>query len=174
MKRSAPLALIVLALALVPAALADDVTAPAQPTAAAAGQTRHAGHVNLKLRLEIVRLRVQIVKLRFRLHCGPNAPAAQERCIEVAQKVEDRLSTFDTNVREKLDELAACTPESSETLCKNGDEKIALLKRIDERVQKALENVQRWLDRQSSGTAAGSALGEAATDLSQAATGANG
>src|SRR5437899_1270607 len=75
MKRFAPLALIVLALAVVPAAFADDgAPAPTTPTTTAATQTQpdrtapaqqNAGRPGVQLRVEILRLRLQIVELRF-------------------------------------------------------------------------------------------------------------
>ena len=59
------------------------------------------------------------------------------------------------------------------------DEKIAVLQKIDTRLQTAIANVQKWLDGQGSTSSAApsssdSSLDQAATDLSQAATGANG
>jgi hypothetical protein len=170
MKRLAPLALIVLALAAVPAAFADDTTPPSQPAAAA--------HVSPRLRLQIVRLRMQVVRLRFQLHCGPNGNAPLDKCVAFAQKVEDRLTTFDGNVQKKLADLKACTTDSTDGTCKNADRKIDLLMKLDERVQKAIANVQSWLDGKGSGSTAApsssdSALDQAAADLGQAA-GSNG
>lgn len=185
MKRFAPLALIVLALALVPAALADDSTPPAQPAAPAAQApvAQSGGHANLRLRLEIMRLRVQLVRLRFRLHCGPNGEAPQDKCVAFAQKVEDRLTRFDGNVQKKISDLQSCTSDSTDPKCKNADKKIALLTKIDQRLQTAIQNVQKWIDGQGAATASpssssssssDSALDQAASNLSQAASGANG
>src|SRR4029077_20576570 len=101
MKRFAPLALVVLALALVPAAFADDSTpVPTQPTTtttAPATTTPPAkqnagGRPGAQLRLEILRLRLQIVQLRFRLHCGQNGNASQASCVAFAQKVVAHLT----------------------------------------------------------------------------------
>jgi hypothetical protein len=167
MKRFAPLALIVLALALVPAALADNTTPSTQPVARS----------NVQLRLEIMRLRVQIVKLRFQLHCGAHGKAPRDRCVAFAQKIEDRLTTFDGNVQKKIADLQACTADSTHATCKNADKKIALLQKIDARVQTAIANVQKWLDGTSNSTTpstSDSSLDQAAANLSQAATGANG
>lgn len=179
MKRFAPLALIVLALALVPAAFADDTAPPAQPAATPATQTAAPGHSNIRLRLEIMRLRVRLVHLRFRLHCGPNGKAPLDKCVAFAQKVEDRLTTFDGNVQKKIDDLKACTSDSTDAKCKNADKKIELLTTIDTRVQKAIQNVQSWIDGKgstTSGTAPGSdsALDQAASNLGQAAAASNG
>jgi hypothetical protein len=170
MKRFAPLALIVLALAVVPAAFADDTTPPSQPAAA--------GHVSPRLRLEIMRLRVQIVRIRFQLHCGPNGKAPLDKCVAFAQKVEDRLTTFDGNVQKKIAELQTCTSDSTDAKCTNAAKKIDVLTKLDARVQKAIANVQSWLDGKGSGSttapsSSDSALDRAANDLSQAA-GSNG
>src|SRR4029079_17450993 len=81
MKRLTTLALIVFALAAVPAALADDAT-PTAPSAPAAPQPRH---VAPGTRLEILRLRMQIVQLRFRLHCSGGRNA--DKCQAFAQRV---------------------------------------------------------------------------------------
>src|SRR5690349_8829 len=99
MKRFAPLALIVLALALIPAAFADDGTTPPSTTTTTTATTQpHAGDkAEVGLRIEILRLRLQIVRLRFRLHCGPHGNAPQDRCVAFAQKVEDRLTKLDGN-----------------------------------------------------------------------------
>jgi hypothetical protein len=165
MKRFAPLALIVLALAIVPAALADDGTpAPAQPTAAPATQPaqQNAGRPGIRMRVEILRLRMQIVQIRFRLHCGQNGNASHEKCVAFAKKVEDRLTKLDGNVQAKLTELKACTPDSTDPKCKNADKKIAALTKADAYLQK----VQDWLDGKSpvtpSSTSSDSALDQAA------------
>jgi hypothetical protein len=171
MKRLTILALLVFALAAVPAAFADDTT-PAQP-AAPAQAAPAAGHANLRLRLEIMRLRVQIVRLRFQLHCGPNGKAPQDKCVAFAQKVEDRLTTFDGNVQKKIDELKACTSDSTDAKCKNADKKIDALTKIDTRVQTAIQNVQNWLNGKTTSTS-DSALDQAASDLGQAAASSNG
>jgi hypothetical protein len=178
MKRFAPLALIVLALAGVPAALADDGTAPApsQPTAAPATTTQapaqqNAGRPGIQMRIEILRLRMQIVQLRFRLHCGQNGNASHERCVAFAQKVVDHLTKLDRNVQGKLAELKACTPDSTDPKCKNADKKIAVLTRVDTHLQNVIQKLQDWLNGQSSGD---SALDQAANNLSQTATGSNG
>jgi len=175
MKRFAPLALIVLALAVVPAAFADDITpAPSQPTAAPATQAparQNAGRPGIQMRIEILRLRMQFVQLRFRLHCGQNGNASHERCVAFAQKVVDHLTKLDGNVQAKLAELKACTPDSTDPKCKNADKKIAVLTRVDTHLQNVIQKLQDWLNGQSSGD---SALDQAASSLGQAAAGANG
>lgn len=188
MKRFAPLALIALALALVPAAFADNsAPVPAQPTAAASTTTptpttgparQNAGRGGTHMRLEILRLRLQIVQLRFRLHCGQNGKASQARCVAFAQKVEDHLMKLDGRVQAKLAELKACTPDSTDPKCRNADKKIELLTRVDTYLQNVIQKVQAWLDGQSSDSSSSStsdsALGQAANGLSQAAAGSNG
>jgi ArsR family metal-binding transcriptional regulator len=181
MKRFAPLALIVLALAVVPAALADDGTpAPAPPaaTTAQAPARQNAGRPGTQLRVEILRLRMQIVQLRFRLHCGQNGNASHERCVAFAQKLVDRLTKLDGKVQAKLTELKACTPDSTDPKCKNADKKIAVLTRVDTHLQNVIQKLQDWLDGKSSGdtspASSDSALDQAASSLGQAATGSNG
>jgi hypothetical protein len=159
MKRFAPLALIVLALACVPAAFADDsIPAPAQPTAAPATQPAQAngGRPGIRMRVEILRLRLRIVELRFRLHCGQNGNASHDKCVTFAQRVEDRLTKLDGNVQAKLTELKACTPDSTDPKCKNADKKIAVLTRVDTYLQNVLQKVQDWLNGKSSDTSSSS------------------
>ncbi len=188
MKRFAPLALIVLALAVVPAAFADDTTpAPTPPTAAPATQPatpatrparQNAGRPGIQMRVEILRLRMQIVQLRFRLHCGPNGNASHERCVAFAQKVVDHLTTLDGKVQAKLAELKACTPDSTDPKCKNADKKIVVLTRVDTHLQNVIQKLQDWLSGKSSSDpsspSSDSALDQAASSLGQAAAGSNG
>jgi hypothetical protein len=191
MKRFAPLALIVFALALVPAAFADDSTpVPTQPTAAApvtqsaatppttAPARQNAGRPGIQMRIEILRLRLQIVQLRFRLHCGQNGKASQARCVAFAQKVEDHLKKLDGKVQAKLAELKACTPDSTDPKCRNADKKIDVLTKVDTYLQNVIRKVQDWLDGKSSDSSSSSssdsALDQAAASLGQAAAGSNG
>ena len=175
MKRFAPLALIVLALAVVPAALADDGTpAPTSPTTTA---QQTAGRSGVQMRVELLRLRLQIVQLRFRRHCGQNGDASHDKCVAVAQKVEDRLTSLDGNVQQKLTELKACTTGSTDPKCKNADKKIVVLTRVDTHLQKVIQAVQDWLDGKtpaaSDPASSDGALDQAAAGLTQAA-GSNG
>ena len=149
MKRFAPLALIVLALAVVPAAFADGGTpAPTTtaPAAAAAQPNAAAGRPGVQLRVEILRLRLQIVRLRFQLHCGRNGNASHDRCAAFAQKVVDRLTKLDGNVQQKIADLKSCTPDSTDRKCKNADKKIAVLTKVDAHLQTVIQNVQNWLN----------------------------
>jgi hypothetical protein len=178
MKRFAPLALIVLALAIVPAAFADDSTpAPAQPTAAPAATQptqQNAGRPGIQTRIEILRLRLRIVELRYRLHCGQNGNASHEKCVAFVQKVEDRLTKLDGNVQAKIAELKACTPDSTDQKCKNADKKIEVLTKVDAYLQDVIQKVQAWLNGTPSSASSDSALDQAASSLSQAAAGSNG
>ena|SRR5438874_2710103 len=167
MKRFAPLALIVLSLAVVPAAFADNGTPQAQ----------NAGRPNAQMRVQILRLRLQIVQLRFRLHCGQNGKASHDECVAFAQKVEDRLTSLDSKVQQKLTELKACTADSTDPKCKNADKKIAVLTRVDTHLQKVIQALQDWLDGKTSTQPPASsddALDQAAAGLSQAAAGSSG
>ena len=78
MKRFTTLALVVFALAAVPAAFADDTAPPTRPadTTATRSSGRAAATGNARMRVELLRLRLEIVNLRFRLHCGPNGKAS--------------------------------------------------------------------------------------------------
>jgi hypothetical protein len=183
MKRFTTLALLVFALAAVPAAFADDTTPPAPPVSTTAPTTtpapttpatqRNAGS-NAGIRLEILRLRMQIVQLRFRLHCGPNGHASPERCKAFVQKLLDRLTKLDATIKAKIDELKACTPASTDPKCRNADKKIAFLTRLDQHVQQAIQRLQNYLDGKStSDPSSDSALDQAAGQLGQAA-GSNG
>ncbi len=188
MKRFAPLALVVLALAVVPAAFADDtIPAPTQPTAAPATQPatpatrpaqQNAGRPGIQMRVEILRLRMQIVQLRFRLHCGQNGNASHERCVAFAQKLVDHLTKLDGKVQAKLAELKACTPDSTDPKCKNADKKITVLTRVDTHLQNVIQKLQDWLNGKSttdsSSPSSDSALDQAASSLGQAAAGSNG
>src|SRR4051795_5685985 len=135
MKRLTTLALIVFALAAVPAALADDTT-PAAPSAPAAARQQH---VAPGIRIDILRLRMQIVQLRFRLHCSDGRNA--EKCRSFAQRVDDRLTKLDGNVQSKLEQLKACTTASADAKCKNADKKIAVLTKVDEHLRKAIQKI---------------------------------
>jgi hypothetical protein len=188
MKRFAPLALIVLSLAVVPAAFADDSNpAPTRPTAAPATQPatpttrpdrQNVGRPGLKLRVEILRLRMQIIQLRVRLHCGQNGNASHERCVAFVQKVVDHLTRLDANVQAKIAELKACTPDSTDPKCKNADRKIEVLTKVDTYLQNVIQKLQDWLNGTSTDSSrsanSDSALDQAATSLSQAAAGSNG
>jgi hypothetical protein len=186
MKRFAPLALIVLALALVPAALADGTTpAPTPPTATQptatpppADQQNAAGHPGVRMRIEILHLRLQIVRLRFRLNCGPNGRASHDKCVAFAQKIVERLTKLDANVQQKIVELHACTPDSTDATCKNADKKIDVLTKLDTRLQNVIQKLQDWLNGKGASTSSDpstdGALDQAAAGLSQAAAGSNG
>src|SRR2546423_10437730 len=92
MKRFAPLALVVLALAAVPAALADDGSTPAPTAPAPAAPTlRRAG---VGTRLEILRLRLRLGQPRFALHCGAGGHGPSDTCAALAQKVELSVHTL--------------------------------------------------------------------------------
>jgi hypothetical protein len=184
MKRFAPLALIVFALAVSPAAFADNGTpapsAPptATPPATTPPATQNAGRPGAQLRIEILRLRLQIVQLRFQLHCSQNGNASHDKCVAFAQKVVDRLTKLDGNVQQKIADLKNCTSGSTDPKCKNADKKIAVLTTIDTRLQSVIQKVQDWLNGTSSSSSTppspDAALDQAAAGLSQAAAGSGG
>jgi chromosome segregation ATPase len=184
MKRFTTLALVVFALAAVPAAFADDTTPPARPadtTATApvkapAQERQNGGKGNARTKVEILRLRMEIAKLRFRLHCGPNGKAPADKCHARAEQMLARLKSIDAKVQAKLAELKACTPDSTDATCKNAARKIAVLTKLDTRLQNAIQKLQDYLDGKSSTPAdpsSDSALDQAANQLGQL-TGSNG
>jgi hypothetical protein len=188
MKRFAPLALIVFALAVVPAAFADDGTpAPSAPPTAAPATlpattppaAQNAGRPSAQMRIEILRLRLQVVQLRFQLHCGQNGNASHDKCVTFAQKVVDRLTKLDGNVQQKIADLKNCTSGSTDPKCKNADKKIAVLTKIDTHLQNVIQKLQDWLNGTSSSStstppSSDAALDQAAAGLGQAAAGSGG
>jgi len=178
-----PLALVVLALAAVPVALADGGTNPpptgTTPTATqgqAPAQDR-AGNA-VRLRLQILRDRLQLVELRFARHCGSGAsgPAQQgvgQQCVQFAQKVEAGLQKLDSKVQAKIQTLQSCTSSSTDPSCKNADKKVALLQQVDTRLQTLIQKVQAWLNGSSSSSSSSTSGGSSTSEsgLDQAAAG---
>ena len=164
MKRFVPVLLAALALAVVPVALADNGgSTTTTPTPAAAGPL--AGHPIARMRLQILRLRVDIVRVRVARLCFV---ASSDRCTAFLQKVEQRLQTLDTNVEQKITDLKACTSTSTDQSCKNADKKIAVLTKVDTRLQALIQALQKRLDG-STTTSTDSSLNHDAGSLGQAA-----
>lgn len=164
MKRLISIALLVLALAAVPAAFADD-SAPVAPTAPGQQQAR-GGKAE---RMAHLRLRVTVVAHRFHKRCADDN--TNQKCVDFATKAAGRLAKLDTNVQARIAKIQeTCAATSTDARCKNADKRIARLQRIDARIQKLEAKVQAWL----SGTAtSNTALDDAADGLDQLA-GANG
>lgn len=131
MKRFAPLLLVVLALAVPVAALADDSTptattttsTPAQPPQAPQG-TRHPF---ARMRLEILRLRIQLARVEYRVVCRDETSDA---CAQFTQTLVDRLTAVDQKVQAKMSSVG-CASSSADTRCD-------LLSRVDARLQKLI------------------------------------
>lgn len=168
MKRLIALAFTVCALAAVPVAFGDDGgstpadgSTPATATQPAQGQGAN--------RREQLRLRIQAVEARFAKHCGANASGTPQRCIDVATRIEARLTKLDTRVQARMAKIqATCTSASTDPKCKNAANRVTALQAIDTRVQALAQKVQDWLDGK---TVAGSTT--TSTDdssLDQAAT----
>jgi hypothetical protein len=170
MKRLIALAFTVCALAAVPVAFGDDGgstpadgSTPATATQPAQGQGAN--------RRERLRRHIQAVEARFAKHCGSNASGTPQRCIDVANRIETRLTKLDTNVRARVAKIqAACSPASADAKCKNAAGRVTALQAIDTRVQALAQKVQDWLDGKTvagSMTTAtdGSSLDQAATQL---------
>jgi DNA anti-recombination protein RmuC len=151
MKRLTPLVLVVLALAVVPVALADDTTpaAPVDPTASAQQQPAN----DRAQRLEQLRDRIKTAVERFQKHCGAGANGAPERCTDVAKKAAERLAKLDANVQARIAKIQeTCTATSTDEKCKHADERIAQLQKLDERITAFAAKVQAWLAGTSTGT----------------------
>jgi hypothetical protein len=141
MKRLISIALVVLALAAVPAAFADD-TAPVAPTApaqqqAGGGKAQRQAHL---------RLRIKVAAHRFHKRCGSDTE--NQRCVDAATKAAERLAKLDAKVQARIDKIQeTCgAAGSTEAKCKNADKRVQRLQRIDERIQKLAAKVQAWLD----------------------------
>ncbi|HEV7134750.1 MAG TPA: hypothetical protein VGN27_13565 [Gaiellaceae bacterium] len=176
MKRFITLALAVLALAAVPAAFADNGSTPpaaGTPPVAQQGQAGQ-GAQGVRIRLELLRLRIRLVELRFAHRCGSSNASAPQACLDFAKKAEDRLTKVDGNLTARIAKIQqACGTASTDPKCKNADQRIALLQKIDAGVQALAQKVQDWLDGKTvaspgSGTAPGSSTD---SSLDQAAAG---
>jgi hypothetical protein len=171
MKRCIPLALAVLALAAVPAALADNGTPPPAGTVPAAQPAQPGqGAANARKRLDALRLHVQVVAHRFAKRCGSSSASAPQACLDFAQKVETRLTKLDGTIQGRISTIQqTCGTSSTDPKCKNADKRIALLQVIDKRVQALAQKVQDWLHGK---TVAGSASDPGSdSSLDQAAAG---
>ena len=187
MKRLIALALTVFALAAVPVAFGDDGSTPPDgstpaPTTQAATQApTQAQQGQRGTRLEQLRLRIQTVELRFAKRCGSSATAAPQRCVDFATKVEERLTKLDTNVQARVAKIQeTCGATSTDPKCKNAADRVALLQKIDGRVQALAQKAQDWLDGKTvsgpSSSSSDSSLDQAAAGLGKLAqqVGANG
>jgi hypothetical protein len=168
MQRFIVLALTVFALAAVPVALADDgTTTPPAGSSDPAAQQQTPNQAGGQ-RLEILRLRLQLVELRFAKHCGANSDGAAQRCLDVAQKVEDRLTKLDGNVQAQIAKIqSTCTSTSTDDRCKHAADRIALLQKVDTRVKALAQKVADWLAGKTVSTDPGSdsSLDQAAAGL---------
>lgn len=128
MKRLAPLVLVVLALAAVPAAFADDGPTPAAPaTPPAATAPQHGG---AHARLQLLRLELRVARLRYRIACHD---ASSDRCNRVTQTLVQRLTTLDGKVQQKLVALQ-CTTVST-------DRKCVVLSKLDGKLKDVLQTL---------------------------------
>jgi hypothetical protein len=132
MKRFAPLALIVLALAAVPAAFADNspAPAPAAPSAPAASGTQQAGHPFARIQFELLRIRLQIVELRYQIACHD---ASSDRCAKFKQNVVDRLTKLDQNVQDRIAKNCSSTTST--------DKRCDVLTKLDQKLQDIISKV---------------------------------
>jgi hypothetical protein len=142
MKRFAPLLLIVLALAAVPAAFADDSPMPAAPAA-------DAGHPVARIQLELLRIRLQLVRVRYQVACHTQD---SDRCTQFTQKAVAGLTKLDGKIQDKLTKSCAST---------SADKRCDVLTKLDQRLQDVLAK----LGSSSSTSTDSSALDNAAAAL---------
>ena len=132
MKRFAPLALIVLALAAVPAAFADNGT-PSAPPSVTPPATQPAqpanGHPGARIRLELLRIRLEIVQLRYQIACHK---LDSDRCATFKQNVTDRLTKLDQNVQDRI--AKNCTATSTDKRCD-------VLTKVDQKLQDVISKL---------------------------------
>jgi hypothetical protein len=190
MKRLIPLALVALALSAVPIAFGDNGNNPPATGTTQAGQTQRSGDAGK--RFQNLRDHLKIAGLRFAKHCGSSANGAPQKCIDFATKVEQGLQKLDTNIQAriaKIEQTCSATGTSSTTTtttttsttptttpptrdrCANADKRIALLQKIDTRVQALVVKVQGWLSGTSSTTSSSTTNSTSDSTLDQAATG---
>jgi hypothetical protein len=135
MKRFAPLLLIVLAFAAVPAAFADDGTPAAPPAAAQAPSTTQAaqgqGHPMARIQLELLRVRLQLVRIRYQIACHDKT---SDRCAQFTQKFVGGLTTLDQNVQDRI--AKNCTATSST------DKRCDVLSKLDSKLQDIIQKLQ--------------------------------
>jgi hypothetical protein len=87
-----------------------------------------------------------------------------------AAPVEQLLQTFDGNVQKKIDQLKACTSSSTDQLCKNADKKLALLTKVDQRLQALIQKLQQLRNGSStSSSSSTSSVTQTAIGLGQVA-----
>jgi len=179
MKRLTTLALVVFALAAIPAAFADDGSAPTRPvqdpSATSAQQQAPARPAqdpsaarpgqNLRHRLHMI--------LR---HCMQRPDATQEKCLAYVKRILNRLGKLDDGIQARIAKIQErCGVASTDDKCKNAGKRVERLQKVDTRVQTVQQKLQDWLDGKGTTTSAGadSALDQAANDLGQLA-GSNG
>ncbi|HYA08972.1 MAG TPA: hypothetical protein VEG24_05235, partial [Gaiellaceae bacterium] len=86
-------------------------------------------------------------------------------------KVEAGLQKLDTNVQARITKLQACTSTSTDAYCKNADTKIALLQKLDQRLQTLIQKVQGWLSGSSTSSSTGSSTSDSGLDQAAAGLG---
>jgi hypothetical protein len=188
MKRFTLIALVALALAAVPVALGDNGNNPpptGTTTTTSSGQTQHAG--NGGGRFQKLRQHLKVAGHRFANQCGSGANGASQTCVDFANKVEQGLEKLDTNIQARIAKIqqtcsssgtsstttTTTTPTTSSPThdrCAGASKRIALLQKIDTRVQALVVKVQAWLAGTSSTTGSSSTSD---STLDQAAAGLN-
>ena len=162
MTRLIALVLLVVSLAAVPTAFADDSTAPATPTTPEAGTvTTGAAHPVLRLRH-----RMKLVAVRLRKHCAQNT--TDPRCSEAAAKIAERLAKLDEAVQARIAKIQeTCASPTADDRCQNADKRIERLQKIDQRIQALEQKVQDWLSGSTPTGTSDASLDQAADGLGQ-------
>lgn len=164
MKRFIPLALVVLAIAAVPAAFADGGTpAPTPPatttttTAAPAPQASQAkGHPFARMRIELLRLRIQMLHVRYRIACRDAQSGA---CTQFTQDAVSRLTALDQKVQAKESSLGCSTGSV--------DKRCDVLSKVDAKLQQVIAKLGSPSATAASTTGDESGLDAAANQLGQ-------
>ena len=174
MKRFTTLALVVFALAAVPAAFADDGSTPSRPaattetttTATAAPQdptvAQQRPDQGNGRPLPNLRHRVHM----FVRHCVARTGASPERCLAIAKKMLDRLGNLDDKLQARIAKIQqVCSASDAPDKCKNADKRVDRLTKLDGRVQTVQQKLQDWLAGKGSSSDGEGALDTAATIL---------
>jgi hypothetical protein len=155
MQRLIVLALTVLALAAVSVAFGDNGGTPAAGAASASIRQGRTGN-----RFPLSALRIRIAERLFVKLCSTSANGASERCLDAAKKAKDRLTKLDASVQARIAKIQqACGSASTDLTCTNAADRLALLQKLDERVQALAQKVQDRLDGKTVSTSTAGQIG---------------
>jgi hypothetical protein len=152
MKRFTTLVLVVFALAAVPAALADDGSAPTRPavTVSTAPAAQRPAAQQPGQRPSV------LPNLRHRVHawvrhCAVSNATTPERCLARVKQILARLGKLDDRIQARIAKIQeACGTASTDAKCKNAAKRVDRLTKLDTRVQSVEQKLQDWLDGKGS------------------------